>query len=87
MAKEYSDVNKGALFGNTRKREGRKDPDLQGRLNIDGVEHWLSAWFFTYEDKSGATKRGINISIGERVEPKPAAPKAGGFDDDNDIPF
>jgi hypothetical protein len=72
-------------------REGKKDPDLQGKLNIDGTEHWLSAWFFTYE-KEGVKKRGINISIGDVIEAKtgskPEAKKPGKFDDmEDDVPF
>ena len=85
---EYDNTNKGALFGNTRKREGKKDPDLQGKLNIDGQERWLSAWFFTYE-KDGEKKRGINLSLGDLVEAKQQTKKpAGKFDDmSDDIPF
>ena len=85
---EYDNTNKGALFGNTRKREGKKDPDLQGKLNIDGQERWLSAWFFTYE-KDGEKKRGINLSLGDLVEAKQQTKKpADKFDDmSDDIPF
>ena len=87
MEKEYSNLNKGALFGNTRKREGKKDPDLQGKLNINGTEHWISAWFFVYE-KEGVKKRGINISIGDVVEPKGESKPETTFDDFKDsIPF
>ena len=82
---DYDNTNSGALFGNDRKREGKKDPDLQGKLNIAGVEHWISAWFFTYE-KEGTKRRGINLKIGKPVED--AKPKAGHFDDmEDDIPF
>ena len=85
---DYDNTNKGALFGNTRKREGKKDPDLQGKLNINGTEHWISAWFFVY-DKDGAKKRGINISIGDAVGPKGTTPKQETTFDDfkDDIPF
>lgn len=82
----YDNTNKGALFGNTRKREGKKDPDLQGKLDISGQEHWISGWFFTYE-KDGQQKRGINLSLGDPVETKATKP-AGKFDDmKDDIPF
>lgn len=90
MAQQYDNTNKGALFGNTRQREGKKDPDLQGKINIDGTEHWLSAWFFTYE-KDGQKKRGINLSIGDPVEEK--APQRDTRNNnpvseiDSDIPF
>lgn len=86
---DHDNTNKGALFGNTRQREGKKDPDLQGKLNIAGVEHWIAAWFFVYE-KDGVKKRGINIAINDKVEPKAGAtkPKPGTFDDmEDDIPF
>lgn len=89
MTKEYDNTNKGALFGNNRKREGKKDPDLQGKLNINGQERWISGWFFTYE-KEGATRKGINLALGDVVQQKAEEPKkpAGHFDDmEDDIPF
>lgn len=92
MSGKYDDTNKGALFGNNRKRDGKKDPDLQGKLNIDGTERWISGWFFTYE-KDGEKKRGINLKIGDEVdqqtqamtsrEKQRQAVQAG----DDDIPF
>ena len=63
----YDNTNKGALFGNTRKREGKKDPDLQGKLDINGTKYWISGWFFTYE-KDGEKKRAINLALGDAVE-------------------
>lgn len=81
MTQEYDNTNKGALFGNTRKRDGKKDPDLQGKINIDGQERWLSAWFFVYE-KEGVKKRGINLALGEVVQSK-EKPNS----DDGEIPF
>jgi hypothetical protein len=89
MAKEYDNRNKGALFGNDRKREGKKDPDLQGKLDIAGQAFWISGWFFTYE-KDGQKKRGINLALGDAVQPRAEASteKRGGFDDmEDDIPF
>ena len=83
---EYDNTNKGALFGNERKREGKKDPDLQGKINIAGVDHWLSAWFFVYE-KDGVKKKGINLAIGDEVEARKSS-DASKFDDmKDDIPF
>ena len=87
MPPQYDNTNKGALFGNTRKREGKKDPDLQGKININGTEHWLSGWFFVYE-KDGEKKRGINLAIGEQVGDKPAKNPANKFADmKDDVPF
>lgn len=87
MGKEFDNTNKGALFGNTRKREGKKDPDLQGKINIEGEERWISAWFFTYE-KDGEKRKAINLALGDRVEPKAAPKQQSHFDDmTDDIPF
>ena len=84
---EYDNTNKGALFGNDRKREGKKDPDLQGKININGQEHWLSGWFFVFE-KEGQKKKGINLAIGDVVQAKDSAPrKSSAPADDGDIPF
>jgi len=88
MAKQFDETNRGALFGNTRKREGQKDPDLQGKLNIDGIERWISAWFFTYE-KDGQKRKAISLSLGDPVEKKEIEKKqTGHFEDmEDDIPF
>ena len=86
MAKEYDNTNKGALFGNDRKRPDKKDPDLQGKINIDGQERWLSAWFFSYE-KDGVKRRGINLALGEIVQLKGEARQAKADDLEDDIPF
>lgn len=85
----YDNTNKGALFGNNRQREGKKDPDLQGKLNINGEEHWLSGWFFTYE-KDGVKRKGINLALGDVVQAKAPSPtpNADKFEDmPDDIPF
>jgi hypothetical protein len=90
MAKEYDNTNKGALFGNDCKRPDKKDPDLQGKLNINGEERWVSGWFFTYE-KEGTKRRGINLSLGDVVQQKAGAPAKTGSaalaDMSDDIPF
>lgn len=85
MAKDYDNTNKGALFGNTRMRQGKKDPDLQGKLNIEGTDRWISAWFFVYE-KEGVKKKGINLALGDVVTGK-SSPKKDVAGDDGDIPF
>ena len=88
----YDNTNRGSLFGNERKREGKKDPDLQGKLNIDGTERWISAWFFTYE-KDGTKRRGISLALGKQVEqetrqqPNESKGKPAAQDSDDDIPF
>ena len=91
MGQDYDNTNTGALFGNRNKREGKKDPDLQGKLDIDGTEYWISGWMKTYE-KDGEKRKMISLALGDPVEeretPKPKAKQAGGFEKmDDDIPF
>lgn len=90
MAQQYDNTNRGSLFGNTRKRQGKKDPDLQGKIDVEGTEYWLSAWFFNYE-KDGEKRKGISLALGDPVEDQDdsgaerANKKISQMDDD--IPF
>lgn len=90
MAQQYDDTNRGALFGNKNKREGKKDPDLQGKIDVGGTEYWISGWFKTYE-KDGETRQMVSLALGDPVEQKakPAPAKRGGAFDGmrDDIPF
>jgi hypothetical protein len=40
----YDNTNRGVLFDNDRK-ETDNHPDMNGTLNINGVEHWFSGWW------------------------------------------
>lgn len=63
----------GALFKSQHKKT-KKHPDYVGRINIDGVDHWLSAWV----KKSQAGDVYMSLSMGEACD----APIS-----DDDIPF
>lgn len=39
----YDNSKTGALFKNDRK-ESDKYPDYRGSINVNGVDHWISAW-------------------------------------------
>ena len=83
---DFDNTNKGVLFRNERK-ETEKHPDMTGKVNIAGVEHYLSAW-----TKVGKSGKFLSLSIGEAVAgaatAKSAAPRKGAFDDiEDDIPF
>lgn len=87
---EYDNTNRGALFKNKRKTKPNH-PDLTGRINIKGVDHWFSGWTKT----SQAGDKYISINIGEpcdqqQSQSKPAStdPVQNGFDQfDDDVPF
>jgi len=86
---EYDNTNRGALFKNKRKTKPNH-PDLTGRINIKGVDHWFSGW----TKKSQAGDNYISINIGEPCDqqaptkPTSTDPVQNGFDQFcDDIPF
>ena len=66
---QYSNENKGVLFVNDRKASDRH-PDMNGKLNINGVEHWFSGWW-----KQGARGEFLSISLGAPVEQRHEQPQ------------
>ena len=60
----YDNNNRGVLFDNDRKKTPTH-PDMQGSLNINGVDHWFDGWW-----KTGAKGEFLSLSIGK---PKDAA--------------
>ena len=90
---EYDNTNTGILARNERK-EKDTHPDLQGSINVDGKEYWLSAW--SKRGKSGKLegKPFFSLSVKPKEDrqesaprPKPADKPAAGGGLDDDIPF
>ena len=50
--------NSGVLFKND-KKEGEKDPDYKGNINVGGTEYWLNAWIKT--SKAGAKFMSLSV--------------------------
>jgi hypothetical protein len=79
----------GSLFANKKKREGKKDPDLDGRIMLpDGTLHWFKAW--TKQDATGQAF--YSCQIGDACSIQQSAhnqAKANGYQpqNDSDIPF
>jgi hypothetical protein len=65
----YDNTNSGALFTNHRKQT-EKHPDYTGKLNVNGVEFWLSGW--VREKRDGSGERYVRI----QVNPVEGAPNA-----------
>jgi hypothetical protein len=81
----YDNTNRGTL-GRNLKRAKDTHPEYSGKLNVDGVEYWVSGWV-----KDGPTGKFFSLAIKPKDEqaaaPAPAAP-AGRFEEmDDDIPF
>jgi len=71
MNMEFDNSNRGALFLNDRKTSDNH-PDWKGRINIAGVDHWLSGW-----KKQTAKGPVLSLSLGdpcERQAPPQEAP-------------
>ena len=60
---QYDNTNRGVLFDNDRK-EKDTHPDMQGTLNINGVDHWFSGWWKDARDGSEF----LSLSIGKPKE-------------------
>ena len=69
---EYDNTNRGSVWINDKKLTD-KHPDLNGSLNVDGVEFWVSAW----KRKEGANPKApvLSFSIKRKDEAK-KEPKA-----------
>jgi hypothetical protein len=65
MSKEYDNTNRGASFINNRKDKPTQ-PDLTGKINIEGVEYRISTW------KQESPKAGKYLSHAvSRIEDQP----------------
>ena len=90
---EHDNTDRGAIWPNKDKKTD-KHPDFTGRLNVGGVEYWVSAWKrkegdnprgpslrFAITPKDEADKRGI-----EQARQAASAPQSDPFED-IDVPF
>lgn len=92
---EYDNTNRGSIWKNDKKREGKQDADFTGSLNVNGVEFWVNAW----KRKEGAADKAPALSFsirpkedqGQQPAPKKSDPISSGrsvkADMDDDIPF
>ena len=60
---EFDQTNRGSLFKNEKKEEA-KHPDMNGTLNVNGTEYWISGWKKT----SKAGTKYISLSIRPKQE-------------------
>lgn len=82
----YEDTDSGALF-KTKERKHEKSPDLTGKINVAGVEYWLSGWTKRNPDNS---LKVISLKVQAKEEKtQRSAPRQAPRDDfeDRDVPF
>lgn len=83
MSKQYDNTNRGVLFRNDRK-EGDKDRDYNGSINVDGRDYWLSVWI----NKSKDGKSYMSLSVAAKdAKPTPKAKPEAKPELDDDLPF
>ena len=77
--------NSGSVFKNDRKREGKKDADYTGSINVDGVEYWINGWLKKSDDKPSW----LSLSVSPKEKKASTKEQATSFDDDDldEIPF
>ncbi len=81
---EYDNTNRGVLFL-VEEKEDEKHADYSGSINIDGVEHWLSAWRRT--SKNGKKFLSLTIKRKPASAKKPATKSGSIADMDDDVPW
>jgi hypothetical protein len=80
----YDNTNRGTLGKNQRK-EKDTHPEYTGKLNVDGVDYWLSAWI-----KEGPTGKFFSLSVQPKDKQQKSsvpAPANDQFLDDDLPPF
>ena len=63
---KYDNTNRGSIWRNERKREGKQDADFTGTLDINGVQFWVNAW----KRKEGANPKSpaLTFSVRQKVD-------------------
>lgn len=82
---DFDNTNRGSLFKNEKKTE-EKHPDLNGSINIEGKDYWISGW----SKVSKGRQKFISLSVREKQEQtrqssqptRKAAPVKEEFNDD-----
>jgi hypothetical protein len=89
MANQQRDETNRFTMGRNRRKTQDKQPDFNGKMNVDGKEYWLSAWIQT-NGKDGSkffagTVRPVEDSAAKPATSRPGAAVVPAADDD--IPF
>ena len=83
---KFDNELRGALFKNTEKRDGKKDPDYRGKIQIAGRVFWLDCWI--NQAKDGSKYMAITATPKDPPhEARKAQSRPAAQDFDDDIPF
>lgn len=86
---DYDNTNRGALWKNRKMREGHRDPQYTGSINVDGVDYFISAW---RKGDGTDTQPVFTLSVrrddrGEQAQYQPKPAHAQNVDPSDEIPF
>lgn len=91
----YDNTNRGSIWKNKKKREGKQDADFTGSLNVNGVEYWVNAWKRKEDASADAPALSFSIRPKDDQGQQPArqapathrAVQSRNADMDDEIPF
>lgn len=78
---QYDNTNTGMLRKN-QKKEKDNHPDYRGKINVDGVEYWLSAWIKVGREGTklaGEKYMSLSVQPIEEQPPRQATHNARGY--------
>lgn len=70
MSDKYDNTNSGALFRNDRK-EKETQPDLRGKVNVEGKDFYISAW--SKNSEKAGKYMSLALTAVEETKATPAA--------------
>ena len=76
-------LNNGAIFKNDFKKEGDKQPEYRGKINVDGTIKEISLW--AWKSKEG--KMYFSVGIQDEYKPETAQPSMDEIPPEDDLPF
>ena len=82
---DFDNTNRGSLFKNDKKLE-EKHPDMNGSINIDGTEYWISGW--KKVSKAGSGFISLSVRPKQDQASRPSKPVAKAKEDEwSDLDF
>jgi hypothetical protein len=83
---EFDNTNRGSIFRNDKKLE-EKHPDMNGSINIEGTEYWISGWKKTSKAGSGFISLSVRPKQDQASKPSAPAKKPKAADGWDDLDF
>ncbi len=78
----YDNTNKGVLWKNSYKEKGDKQPDVRGKINVEGKEYEISGWHNPAKENKTAY---YSLKLSEPYVKPEASNNTSNVDDD--LPF